>query len=433
MDSFIELQSVSQHFQLESGINLCVLKDLSLSLKKGECIALLGPSGSGKSTVLRLMSGLLTPTRGEVFSRAKPLEGINLDVAFVFQSFALFPWKTVAENIAIAYLSSSLSKQEIRSRIKKVIDLVGLEGFEEAYPKELSGGMKQRVGIARALAMQRPILFLDEPFSALDVLIAQSLRHEIARFFYEKNTSFESMVMVTHSVTEAVVMANRILIMGSNPGFIKTEVVNDLAYPRDESSQAFLAMVSQVHALITEAFIPDAAQSSSLVEKYAARHIEPLPDVQIVEIIGLLQAIHDQNGQQDIFELARAIELDYAKTLHIVKAAELLRLVDTPKQRVILMDLGWQFVKGDINQKKALLNELFSELRIVRMSSALIRKEHYLRMSVDILLEAIKEWLPNENPHQILETLISWGRFAEYFGYNDNTKEVYLDIGQETL
>jgi NitT/TauT family transport system ATP-binding protein len=432
----IELKNVSKTFTLESGTELTVLDGVNVAVYEDEFVALLGPSGSGKSTCLRILAGLIDASTGDTLSRQKPLDGTNLDVALVFQSFALFPWETVYNNIALALKPLGLSPAEVKTGVKKVIDLVGLEGFEEAYPRELSGGMKQRVGIARALVMQRPVLFLDEPFSALDVLTADTLRTEMVKLFLDKKTATRSMVLVTHNIQEAVFMAKRILVMGVNPGHIRREIVNDLPYPRDDESPAFRKMVSQIHALITEAFMPDAppAPEVSVLPRYQAKEppIEALPNVQMVEMIGLLEAVGDQDGKADIFELAQETGKEFGRTLYLVKAAELLDLVETPKQTVVLTDLGKHFVEGDINVRKRMLHELFGALRIVQMTSNLLRREENLRLPIESLMERVEEWLPNENPHQIVEALVAWGRFAEYFGYNDDTKELYLDVGQET-
>jgi NitT/TauT family transport system ATP-binding protein len=440
----IELKNVSKNFTLESGTEIKVLNGVDLAVDTGNVIALLGPSGSGKSTCLRIMCGLLSASDGEVLSNGNPLQGINYDVGLVFQSFALFPWETVYSNIELALKPMDLQGKELKARIKKAIDLVGLEGFEEAYPRELSGGMKQRVGIARALVMERPILFLDEPFSALDVLTADTLRTEMINLWQSKNTSVQTMMIVTHNIQEAVFMAKRILVMGTNPGHIRTEINNDLPYPRDDQSPAFRRMVMRLHDLITETFMPDAPvasansiangelnQSSSLIKAQREPAIETLPDVQISSVIGLLETIADQGDRAEIFELAHEIGKDFGSTLYLVKAAELLDLVDTPKNDVVLTELGKRFVDGDINSRKRVLHELFGALKIVQLTSNLLRADESLRIPIEKLEERVKEWLPNENPHDLVETLVGWGRFAEYFGYNDDTKELYLDVGQE--
>ncbi len=433
----IELNQVSKSFTLESGAEIKVLEGVNFSVQEDEVVALLGPSGSGKSTCLRIMSGLIEPTSGDVMARQKRLSGVNLEVSLVFQSFALFPWETVYHNIALALEPLGLPTSEVRIRVKKVIDLVGLEGFEEAYPRELSGGMKQRVGIARALVMERPILFLDEPFSALDVLTADTLRAEMVKIFLDKKTATRSMVLVTHNIHEAVLMAKRIMVMGIHPGHIRQQIVNDLPYPRDDQSPAFQRMVSRIHALITETLMPDTPAPTvevSLQPRPSQKGppIETLPNVQIIEMIGLLEAVADQGGSADIFELAHDTGKDFGRTLYLVKGAELLDLVDTPKQNVVLTEIGKHFVSGDINVRKRMLHELFGALKIVQMTANLLRRVESLRLPIQELTDQVGEWLPSENPHQVVDSLVSWGRFAEYFGYNDDTKEVYLDVGQET-
>ncbi|MCC6277916.1 MAG: nitrate/sulfonate/bicarbonate ABC transporter ATP-binding protein [Oligoflexia bacterium] len=435
MSHFVELLNVSKNFTLDSGAEIRALKDINLKIESDNVVALLGPSGSGKSTCLRLMSGLLAPTAGQVLANGQSLEGPNFDAALVFQQFALFPWETVFRNIEMALKPLRLTEKEGRERVKKAIDLVGLEGFEEAYPRELAGGMKQRVGIARALVMQRPLLFLDEPFSSLDVLTADTLRTEMINIWQAKNTAVKTMVLVTHNIIEAVYMARRILIMSSNPGVIRAEVINDLPYPRDEQTPGFRRMVNRIHELIAETLIPDqpvgAGLSSAPTKITREPPIEPMPAVQIGAVIGLIETISDQGGPADIFELSQKIEKDYGSTLYMVKAAELLDLVDTPKHLVILTELGRKFSEGDINARKRILHELFGGLKIVQLTTNLLRAEESLRIPIETLETRVAEWLPNENPHEIVETLVAWGRFAEYFGYNDDAKELYLDVGQE--
>lgn len=434
--SLIELRKVSKSFQLESGTSIRVLENVDLSLYPGEIVALLGPSGSGKSTCLRIMAGLMEPTNGELLNNGMPSKGANQNVALVFQSFALFPWETVFENIALALEPLNLTSEEVKNRVKKVIDLVGLEGFEEAYPRELSGGMKQRVGIARALVMDRSVLFLDEPFSALDVLTADSLRTEIVEIFQNKQTATRAVLLVTHNIHEAVYMARRILVMGVNPGHIRGAVINDLPYPRNDSSAAFSQMVERVHSLVTETLMPDLPKLETTTGAPPSAQkenlIRVLPNVAVSEVIGLLETIHADGGTGDIFKLAQQIGKDFGHTLFLVKAAEILELVDTPKQKVILTELGRHLVEGDINVQKRMLHELYGELSLVSEVAQLLRQSPTLRLPVDLVIEKLAEWLPNENPSDLLSSLITWGRFAEYFGYNDDTKELYLDVGQET-
>jgi NitT/TauT family transport system ATP-binding protein len=429
----IELKSVGKKFQLESGAELRVLESVNLTLRDNDSVALLGPSGSGKSTCLRIMAGIIDASSGQALSRGHQLEGINPDVSMVFQSFALFPWETVYENIALALKPLTIEPRDVKERVRGAIDLVGLEGFEEAYPRELSGGMKQRVGIARALVMERPVLFLDEPFSALDVLTADTLRGEILNILQSGKTATRSLLIVTHNIREAVIIAKRILVMGVNPGHIRDEIVNELPYPRDEHSAPFNRLVEGIHTLIVETVMPDLAKAEPFVPAAMKEtSLQMLPNVGVTEVIGLLESIHDKGGMADIFDLSISIGKDFGQTLYLVKAAELLDLVDTPKQRVVLTDSGVRFVEGDINIRKSMLHDLFSKLGIVEQVSALLKQSETLRLPVEVIEQKVTEWLPNENPKNVVSLLISWGRFSEVFGYNDDAKELYLDVGQET-
>lgn len=437
-ERLIELRGVAKTFALESGRNLNVLENINMTLLDGQVLALLGPSGSGKSTCLRIMCGLQTATSGEVLSRDVPLTGINADVSLVFQSFALLPWETVKRNIEISLYPLKLDPAEQKERVKNAIDIVGLEGFEEAYPRELSGGMKQRVGVARAVAMQRPILFLDEPFSALDVLTADTLRTEIMKIYLSQKTATRSMMVVTHNIQEAVMMADRILVMGSHPGHVRAEFVNGLPYPRDTESVPFRDLVARIHSSITETYIPDVQAAASTAESQSsgarsvrAAAVEILPDVNMIDIVGLVEAIHAEGGMVDIFVLAADIGKDFGQTLYMVKAAEILGLVDTPKQTVMLTALGQSFATSEVNTRKQMMNEQFKRLQIVQKTTELLKQSEIVRMPVETLTEILHQWLPTQNADNVVGALVDWGRYAEYFGYNDDTKSIYLDVGQE--
>ena len=432
-NNLIELKQVSRSFTLESGRELKVLDQISLSLKDGEVLALLGPSGSGKSTCLRLMCGLHQATSGDVLLRGQSLHGINRDVAMVFQAFALFPWESVYRNIAMALQPLDLEEQELSDRVKHAIDMVGLEGFEEAYPRELSGGMKQRVGLARAMAMERPILFLDEPFSALDVLTSETLRQEILKIYVSRKTSIRSMLLVTHNIQEAVIMADRILVLGSNPGYIRQDFQNAMPYPRDEESPQFKELVARIHGTITESYMPDLPEEKPQATiSGKPRRAEILPPVSMIEVIGLVEAVFNEGGDVDLFDLAKDFGLDLARILYLVKAAELLDLVDTPKQRVVLTHEGRDFVQGDVNARKKMLHVALGRLTIVQIATTLLKESGIVRLPVGDLTAKIAELLPNENAESLVQILIAWGRFAEYFGYNDDTKTIYLDVGQDS-
>lgn len=427
----IELKNVNKNFFLESGREFQALQDINLTLYKGEVLALLGPSGSGKSTCLRIMCGLQQASSGEVLSKAKPLVGVNSDVAMVFQSFALLPWENVYQNIWLSLETSGLSTSQKNEVVKKTIDIVGLEGFEEAYPRELSGGMKQRVGLARALSMQRPVLFLDEPFSALDVLTTETLRQEVLKIYSSKQTSIQSMLLVTHNIQEAVLMADRIMVLGTSPGHIKHEFKNSLSYPRNENSDDFKYLVNQIHQSITESYMPDVTSEKKSQPQPQKPQIEILPPVSLIEVIGLLESINQDGGSVDLFALSEEIGSDFGHTLYLVKSAELLNLVDTPKQKVILTDTARAIVNSDISTRKQILNVAFSKLNLVSIVDSYLKESDLSHLPIDDLIEKIQILLPKEDPDKIIAVLISWGRFTEHYGYSDDTKTLYLDLGQD--
>ncbi len=424
----VELQGIDQSFMLSSGQKIQVLKDVSLSLQPGEVLALLGPSGSGKSTCLRILSGLIEPTLGKVRRRGEPLEGPNPDVALVFQNFALLPWLNVAGNVALGLEPLHLPEKEVQDRVKRAVDLVGLEGFEEAYPRELSGGMKQRVGIARALVMERPILCLDEPFSALDVLTAEALRREVLNLWISHQTPVKSVVIVTHNIIEAVSLGGKILVMGTNPGQIRLAIRNDLPYPRDEKSGTFRELVENIHDVITQSVIPDTPDW--IPPALQAQAIDPLPAVNLNETIGLLERVAGQGGRADAFALAHTLHKESVQVLLMAKAAELLDLVDTPRNAIVLTDLGKRFIGSDVNGRKKIIQEQLSLLQLVQLLKK--RLEHTEEGSLPRVecLESVREWLPNEPAEQVLDTLIQWGRYGELLGFNADLDSVYLDRGQ---
>ncbi len=424
----VELKGVHQTFALSSGQKIKVLKNIDLGLLPSEVLVLLGPSGSGKSTCLRILSGLLSPTEGSVTRRGAPLNGPNADVAMVFQNFALLPWLDVTANVALGLEPLQLPETEVKERVKRAIDLVGLEGFEEAYPRELSGGMKQRVGIARALVMERPVLSLDEPFSALDVLTAEVLRREVLNLWTSKKTSIQSIVLVTHNIIEAVSLGSRILVMGTNPGHIRLAIRNDLPYPRDEKSGTFKSLVDDIHDVITQAIIPDTPDW--VPPALAASSAEAIPPINLNEVIGLVEMIARQGGRVDAFALANALNRDSIQILIMAKAAELLDFVDTPKNMIVVTELGRRFVAGDVNLRKRMVHDQMSQLQLVRLLKGKLEKCEDFSLAASEAVSSIQDWLPNEPAHQVLDTLIGWGRYGELFGFNADTQTVYLDRGE---
>jgi len=426
-----ELVNVSKYLTLPSGKSVEILDSINLEVKEGEVLAVLGPSGCGKSTLLRIITGLIPPSSGQVIFKGEPLLGINPNTAMVFQNFALLPWLTVYENIAVGLQSSNFDDEEVAHRVKKAIDTIGLEGYEEAYPKELSGGMKQRVGIARALVVQPELLCMDEPFSGLDVLTAENLRGEVINLWLDHKTDTKSILIVTHNISEAVFLANRIVILGTNPGRVRVIINNDLPYPRDTRSLGFLSMVDRIHDIITNAILPDEVEAPSAEIHRIPVRVEPLPNTGVSEIVGLLEILDDQNGQVDIFDLAVRIGKDFGTVIGVAKAAEMLDLVDTPKHTVIFTDLGRKFVKSDINERKRIFNQQLRNLRIFQILLTMLSNAEQQELDEEIVLEELALVLPNENPQTLFDTIVAWGRYAELIGYNADEQTIYLDTGQE--
>src|SRR6476659_702772 len=303
-----EARNVSHDFLMPNGSTLRVLENVSVQVKPGEVVALLGPSGSGKSTLLRILAGLIPPTEGEVLYHGTKTEGLTPGVGIVFQSFALYPWKTVSENIEIVLQAAGLPRGEIGARAERVIRTVGLAGFEEAYPRELSGGMKQRLGIARALSVNPEILFMDEPFSHVDALTAEGLRAEVIDLWAPEDTNPSSILMVSHDIKEVVYMADRIIVLSSHPGRVRTVVENPLPRPRDYRSRESEELVDYLHEIITGAEMPDVPAAASAP---ARSRIEPLPQATTSEIVGLLEYLDAHGGVDDIFDLAAETDHEF--------------------------------------------------------------------------------------------------------------------------
>jgi NitT/TauT family transport system ATP-binding protein len=448
-----EARNVSVEYRSEEQErSLLVLENVSLSVAPNEVLAILGPSGCGKSTLLRTMIGLLPPTRGSVFADGKPLTGIHPGASLVFQNFALFPWLTVQENVAVALNGLNLSTEAGQQRVSACIDLVGLDGFEDAYPKELSGGMKQRVGFARALARGPELLCMDEPFSALDVFTAEGLRSEVYRLWSGGNSSggtnvlaagngapagkperklplsIKSVLIITHHIEEAVFLADRIVVMGSRPGRIRQEMINDVPHPREYQSPAFLRMVQRLHDAITREHLPEAPEVPAAAPAPGALPIpEPLPSVQLSQIVGLMEIVRDKGGRMDVFTLDQMTDYDFGHTLAVVKAGEMLDLLDTPKNTVLLTDLGRQFLDADINGRKIVFARQLQTLGTFRFVRHLLEEAPRHRMSHELIEEELVMRLPTESLDRLMHTLINWGRYAELFGYSQDSDEFYLE------
>jgi len=412
------------------------IKDISLAIGVGEVVALLGPSGCGKSTLLRSLIGLVTPTSGTVLAHGQPLVDMHPGVALVFQSFALYPWLTVRQNIEVALDGLEISPAEGQQRVARCIDIVGLEGFEEAYPKELSGGMKQRVGFARALTRGPELLCMDEPFSALDVFTAESLRSEVYGLVTARDSavgengntlsSIKSVLMITHNIEEAVFLADRIVVMGTRPGHIRQIVPNTILHPRDYQSPAFQQLVLRLHDIIVSEHLPEAPAKPS-VDVGAIPACEPVPHVNLGEVFGLMEVLRDNGGQMDVFRLDSLTDYDFGHTLAVVKAGEMLKFIDTPRNQVMLTSEGRAFLDADINGRKTMLNRELQELGIFRYVLQILKESPEKRLPAEIVEEELAVRLPTEETEPLFQTIVGWGRFAELFGYSPDEGTLYLD------
>ena len=413
-----ELRNVQMRFPSGKGKVQRVLEDILLDVRPDEILSIIGPNGSGKSTLLRLLSGLLEPTQGEVLYHGDRLTGLNPGVAVVFQTFALYPWMTVEENVRVVLRARDLPEGEVREQAHQAIRKVGLEGFEEAYPRELSRGTKQRVGVARALAVDPEILVMDEPFSQVDALTAEALRAELLDIWADAERNPSSIVMVSQSIREALLMADRVAILSGIPGTVRTVVEVPLPRPRDSRSPEFMKLVDHIHDIITSAELPDIHVTTPMPSSSQEDPVEPLPLVQSADILGLLEFLEAQGGTSDLFQVASHTHVPFDRVLTTVKAAEMLDLVDTPKRGVLLTALGKRFVNANMDDRKDLWRAQLLELRLFRVVCQMMELEDG-ELPKEALLVELATRLPMEDPEQTFETLVGWGRFGELFAYRE--------------
>ncbi len=418
----LEIRNLFQHFPVAGGQSMEILHDISLEIREQEVVAILGPSGCGKSTLLRVVIGLEKPSSGLILYRGKAQTGLNPSAGLVFQNFALFPWLTVHQNVAVGLSSLPLDDAEREKRVRRVVDAVGLEGFEEAYPKELSGGMKQRVGFARALAVEPELLCMDEAFSALDVLTGETLRNEVIDLYTRKTSPVNTILMVTHSISEAVFMATRIVVMGAHPGTIRAVLDNPLPYPRDEHQPESVVLSRKLHALVTQTVIPEEPTPAAAGARRPV--VQSIPTVSLAATIGLLEVLENE-GVMELFELARHVDLEFTQLLLLVRAAELLGWVGTRGQRVEMTDEGRKFLAADINARKQLLNARLREIFVFSMVIHMLKQSEQGEVPDEIILSQLALHFPHERPQRILRTVVAWARYAGLFKYSSTRKVLY--------
>ncbi len=418
-----ELRGVTHEFRLPSGSTLRVLEDINLTIRPNEIVALLGPSGCGKSTLLRILAGLMTPSHGEVLEHGRALHGLHPGVAIVFQSFALYPWMTVKQNVAAALEVRGLPHEEIESRTEAIIRSVGLASFADTFPRALSGGMKQRVGIARALVVDPELLMMDEPFSAVDALTAEGLRAEVVDLWALADRNPSSILVVSHDIHEVVFMADRIVVMGAHPGRVRAVIENPLSRPRDYRAPDFLRLVDQLHDVITGAEMPDVPELPPSV----APPVEPLPDVSPTEILGLLEYLDARGGTDELFHIAADTHREFGHLIAVVKASEMLDFVDTPKRNVMLTAAGRAFLAATVPARRSLWAEQLMKMRLFRDVVGVIRKQEDGTVERDFVLEMLALALPGEDHERLYDTFLRWARAGELLDEDPHSGQLSLE------
>ncbi|MGA7341267.1 MAG: nitrate/sulfonate/bicarbonate ABC transporter ATP-binding protein [Terracidiphilus sp.] len=436
LEAIIRAERIEKYYAQPSENRIQVISATDLSIVPGEILALLGPSGSGKSTMLRMLTGLSTPTAGQVYWHEKPIAGAEINVSIVFQSFALFPWLTVLENVEAPLQARGVAPEERRERSMKMLDTVGLDGFEGAYPKELSGGMRQRVGFARALVVEPEVLFMDEPFSALDVLTAENLRSELLELWSKKTMPTKAVFLVTHNIEEAVLLADRIVVLGRNPGRIRTNFRVQLPQPRDRKSEAFTQLVDYIYKVLTQ---PDVAPEEVPGQTSGPRprdqrqmRYQMLPHARPGGVAGLLELLLDKGGRDDIYRLADDLAFEIDDLLPIVDAAQLLGFLTIEEGDAAITPGGKEFANSEILRQKELFRDaaIGNVLLLRQIRRALEAKSDHT-VPDEFFLDMLDEQFTEEETQRQMETAVAWGRYAELFDYDAGRRRFMLPDAQE--
>jgi NitT/TauT family transport system ATP-binding protein len=420
---------------------ILVLRDIDLSIREGEIVAILGPSGSGKSTLLRILAGLSSPSEGKVSFRGQAQNGPNPHIAIVFQTFALFPWLSVYQNVEVGLLNSDVPEMQRRRRILDAIDVIGLDGFEDAFPKELSGGMRQRVGFARALVVQPEVLFMDEPFSALDVLTAENLKRELLSLWRSHKIPTKSIVLVTHNIEEAVVMGDRLMMLGANPGVVRVDMPGLPIEERGREHPEHVRLVDYLYSVMTNptqaapAFHPEAETPAvrTAIPISAESTYQMLPHVSVGQVTGLVERLHHQGDRADLYKLGRELQMEVDDLLPLVQAIDLLGLGDIEEGDVFLTSAGVRFAEAGVLEEKMVFREqALANVQLIQRILKEIDAAPGKRVRWETVLETLHDCFSEGEAERQLETAIDWGRYAELFSYDDNEGVFTRDTEDET-
>jgi NitT/TauT family transport system ATP-binding protein len=426
----IQARTVEKFYVQPDGNRIEVIAPTTLEVGPGKIIALLGPSGSGKSTLLRMLTGLSEPSSGEVFWHGEPIGNHPPNVAIVFQSFALFPWLNVLENVEAPLEARGVGAIERRKRALKMVDTVGLDGFETAYPKELSGGMKQRVGFARALVVEPEVLFMDEPFSALDVLTAESLRGELLELWLNKKMPATAIFVVTHNIEEAVLLADRVIVLGKNPGHIRSDFEISLPHPRDRKASRFVEFVDYIYKIMTQPDIEHALPVKGQAPKSAQvpkEKYQMLPHARTGGIAGLLEILHDGGGHADLYKLAETLAMDVDDLLPIVESATMLGFATLHEGDVQITSAGVAFADADILTRKVFFREAaLKHIAILQCIDSVLRAKSDHSIPDEFFHDILDEHFSKDEVERQFETAMNWGRYAEIFDHDPQKGRLVL-------
>lgn len=428
--ALLEIHSVRQSFPKPDGSELLVLDDIELTLARGQIVGLLGRSGSGKSTLLRLIAGLAHPVAGTIDYLGRPIAGPAPGIAMVFQSFALFPWLTVLENVELGLEALGLPEAEIRQRALAGIDLIGLDGYESAYPRELSGGMRQRVGFARALVVHPNILLMDEPFSALDVLTAETLRTDFLELWGEGRLPIKGIILVTHNIEEAVLMCDRILLFSRNPGHIIDEIKVNLPQPRNRLDPEFRDLVEYIYVAMT-ARMAEAPRVAPIAEHFPGTGIATmLPRVSANLLAGLIEAVAGApyNGKADLPVIASSLQMEVDDLFPVAEVLQLLRFADLEGGDLRLTDAGKQFAEGGVDDRKKLFQRQFlTYVPLAAHIRRILQERANHTAPKSRFLDELEDHMTADAAEDTLRALVAWARFAEAFAYDDASETFSLE------
>jgi len=429
LDPIIEARKLEKFYPQPDGSRVQVIAATDLAIYPGQIIALLGASGCGKSTLLRMLTGLSPASGGAVYWHGQPVRGESPNVSIVFQSFALFPWLTVIENVEAPLEARGMLPIDRHKRALRILDAVGLDGFESAYPKELSGGMKQRVGVARALVVEPEVLFMDEPFSALDVLTAETLRGELLELWLEHKIPTRAIFIVTHNIEEAVVLADRIIVLGRHPAHIHADFTVDIPHPRDRKSARFVELVDSIYRVLTK---PDHEHEAAPPRTYvpgapAKPKAVMLPHTRPGGLAGLLEILADRGGRADLPRLSEELSLDIEALLPSVETAAMLGFLRVEEGDTLITPEGQAFAQADIQARKAIFRKAaIANVPLLRQMEQALKAKSNRTLSEEFFRDLLDEQFSEEESRRQLDTAIQWGRYAEIFDYDSESGKLTL-------